>query len=144
MFGLLLAIVDKEYHIRTYTEIIDIKTYPDANMLPRVTDWNTDVTRISITITTVMAMMCLIIHQYYNGEWMETYFAEGSAPDPSRIEFLHYETEDKFMSKKKKFGSDNSILNNFAYKKFFFEMFILMVQPIPYWDMYVEFDIDGQ
>lgn len=52
--------------------------------------------RLTIALTSLMAIITNFICQYYRGEWQEAYFSD-DPPDPSRLEFKHTESEDKFI-----------------------------------------------
>lgn len=74
--GLVLAIVNYEHNIYHDKAIINLKDFPKAMEHPRNTNSLTFICRFSISITTVFAMICLFLRQFYQVKWLNTYFRE--------------------------------------------------------------------
>ena len=100
---------------------------------PRLSD-TTNLVRLIILITTALAIVCLIVRHYYKIQWLNKYFQEDQE---THIYYQYNEViignhKDNIIERKKMFN-----------KEFFFEILILIICPIPYWDKYVYFRSPG-
>jgi hypothetical protein len=128
MIGLALAVANYEIDIVNFQTKLDPDRIPNAMDDPRNAKDSTNLVRLIILITTILAIVCLIIRHYYKIEWLNKYFQDDQETH------IYYQYNEVIIGK----GADNIIeRKRMINKEFFFEIFILMICPIPYWDRYV-------
>ena len=134
MIGLALAVANYEIEINDYKTALDPEKYKDAMEDPRNSKDTTNLVRLIILITTILAIVCLIVRHYYKIEWLNKYFQEDQETH------IYYQYNEVIIGK----HADNIIERKKMFnKEFFFEILILLICPIPYWDTYVYFRSPG-
>ena len=112
--------------------------YKDPMSHPRVNTAATLICRLSISMTTLLAISCVLLGQYNRLNWQNEYI-KGSSQDPSQIKYMHYQDEESFMEENKdEFKNGNN--GQFFTKMLFAEVLILAMHPVPFFDRYVVFE----
>lgn len=84
MFGLLLGIADYEYGLTHVDSAkIDTLSHPDALQHPRTANTFSCLSRLIIFITSLIAIICLLIRRYYVRRWTQTYSQNDNIVDPT-------------------------------------------------------------
>jgi hypothetical protein len=128
MIGLALAVANYEVDMYSNFSPLNPDLYPNAMDDPRNMKASTNMIRLIIMITTLLAIGCLVTRHYYKVVWLNKYFMQDSE---THIYFQYQEVMQKNQNdlaiKQKKLLSRSLVL----------EILILMVCPIPYIDWYV-------
>jgi hypothetical protein len=78
MIGLALAVANYEVDEQGNYAPLDPSKYPNAMDDPRNAKNSTNMVRLIIMITTLLAIVCLITRHYYKILWLNKYFYEDS------------------------------------------------------------------
>jgi len=154
-FGLIIAIFQIEYDTKYYTGVIDTKTYPDALVNPRSTNWYGTFFKMLILMTTILSLIFSFLSRKYKIDWLREYF-EIELPSAINVPFLHQDDEDivekRYNLKYPQKENDNKnkddlnlkegkqTKNNFWSISFVIEIMILLIIPYPGLNWYI---IDG-
>lgn len=132
MLGLSLQVANYEIDQDSNFTLLDpIKYKGDAMLEPRNQKTTTNMLRLIIMITSLLAIVCLTTRHYYKMIWMNNYLDEN---DENHIYYQYNEviigsTSESIKPKKK-------LIN----KTFIFEVILLLIFPIPYHDWYISID----
>ena len=74
MMGLILAIVNYEIEVNMKFNALDPKAVPNAIDTDRNQKAPTNLLRLIILFTTVLACFCLVMRHRYKTEWLNEYF----------------------------------------------------------------------
>lgn len=134
--GLLLGIIAYELDIANSHQIfrIDREKYPDPLKHPRNMNKWTQPLRLAIAIMSLLAIMMVIIKQYFMVRWMNEFFPKQDAytREGQPNLFVAY-NENIAGNKRNQFLETYSVIDNVL----IFEIFVLLLVPIPYFDIYV-------
>jgi hypothetical protein len=78
--GFIISIILYEFSILSNYEIFDMVKYPNAIDHPRVDNLFTEILRIIILTTTLLAVVTLIIRHYYKYIWLNCFFNRSNDP----------------------------------------------------------------
>ena len=126
--GLALTMLNYEY------DVVMFKTKLEPSLIPNAMDdvrnaksW-TNTIRIVIFLTTIMAIICLIMRHHYKIEWFNKYFQDDSetAIYCQYNEIIMGRNSNEVKHRKRLFR-----------RNLFMEIAMLMVCPIPFFDMYI-------
>lgn len=127
MIGLLLAIINFEYDIYCMRHnAVLIENNPQARFHPRNTTMFAKVCRIVTALSTVLSIICLFMRHKYKLKWVNKYFS-AEFRDPNHINFMYDEIINESQNE---FGQRKRLFT----KSFIFEVLVLMVCPIPYFE----------
>ena len=73
MSGLTLAVINYEFEIGANLEPIDIEAHPSPMTLPRVNRGQTNLVRLIVMITTILAIICLVTRHYFRCVWLNSF-----------------------------------------------------------------------
>ena len=129
LIGLVLAVVD--YEIRADLDYIkpNPTEYPDPMMDYRNARSSTNIVRLIIMITTVLAIGCLCIRQYFKVKWVNLYFKTDNDTH------IYYQYNEVMVGKDDCDSIDEK--NHVFDTQFILEILFLLICPIPYYDMYI-------
>lgn len=108
----------------------------DPMQLPRNKSRTHFLCQVIIFISTIAAMVCLLIRDYYKMTWCNK-FIQNSPEDPLHIHFMYDEV------------INNAVTTDFGSPKPFFdtwnvlELIMLCNTPLPFFDKYITLDSDG-
>ena len=74
MIGLALAVANYEIEMSSQYELLDPKLHKNAMDDPRNQKTATNMVRMIILITTLLAVGCLFMRHYYKVQWLNLYF----------------------------------------------------------------------
>lgn len=132
-----MAVVNYEFEVASHKNIIDTTKYKNPMTHPRINCDLTMICRFTISLTTFVAICCVCLGRYHRLNWQNE-FISGTVSHPSRIKYMHYQDEDEFIENNKdEFG--NVIKERFFNKILLFEIIMLALHPIPFYDRYVIF-----
>jgi hypothetical protein len=128
--GLLIYFLNYQFTIaREYTHIRDPIVHPDAMDDPINASKYENLSRVAVAILSLFAMVCLYLRHYYMATWKQKFF------DHDHNVKIYYNYSDSMagLSNDKYFPVHTSVFNS----HFVIEMTMLMICPIPYFDMYI-------
>jgi len=135
LIGLIVYIIHYETIICTtpYEKPDPIK-YPNAMDDPRNKHFSTNIVRLIIMITTLLAIACLCMRQYYKIVWINTFL---QTDNQSHINYQYNEIV--------RGGDCDSIEDEIPMfdNNFFFDIFVLCLFPWPYYDTYIPISAQG-
>lgn len=78
MIGLALAVANYEIDMSNSYDLLDPKLTPNAMDDPRNQKTATNMVRLIIMITTLLAVFCLVMRHRYKVQWLNEYFQQDS------------------------------------------------------------------
>ena len=128
MIGLALAVANYEIEMSSQYELLDPKTHKNAMDDPRNQKTATNMVRMIILITTLLAVCCLFMRHYYKIQWLNLYFQQDSDTH------IYYQYNEVIIGNNEDYMIESKKLWN---KGFISEIAILLISPIPYFDCYI-------
>ena len=95
---------------------------------PRNQHWTTNIVRLSIALTSILAIACVCIRQYYKVEWINKYLQKDNQSH------ISYQYNQIIRGKHCDSIDDDNV---YFESSFIYEVLILSVFPLPYYDTFI-------
>ena len=128
MIGLALAVANYEIEMSSQYELLQPNRHKNAMDDPRNQKTATNMVRMIILITTLLAVGCLFMRHHYKIQWLNLYFQQDSDTH------IYYQYNEVIIGSL----NDNMVERKRLWNRgFVTEIAILMISPIPYIDAYI-------
>ena len=135
MMGLLFAIIYYEHAVHSHSGPLNPKEFPNPLTLKRNTGSHSDICKLVIMITTIMAVVFLYLRQKSVVQW-ESRFLADNCDLKQGFQFLNEDIIGMFDKGDAKYAK-------VVTQPFIIEVLILLVIPTPFYDQYFTVECNG-
>ena len=91
LFGLIIGMINYEYGVYVIKDVLNPEKYPDPMEDPRNNSMVSQICRIAITTTSIMACICLYFRQKFKINWSSKFMCTDNIADPNNVSFMYDE-----------------------------------------------------